>query len=204
MARGLDELGELRVKLGVPVTTDVHLPDQAESAAAVADLLQVPAFLCRQTDLLLACAATGRAVNVKKGQFMAPAEMRHVVAKLSEGGCTNIMLTERGTFFGYHRLVNDFIGLGDLMELGAPVCFDVTHSTQLPGAEATSTGGRPERAPLLARAAAAAGVHAIFLECHPQPERARSDASTMLRLDEVPTLIDQIARVSSLCRICRD
>src|SRR5690606_4724827 len=142
---GLDELRRIRETFDVPVTTDVHEPAQAEQAAAVADLLQVPAFLCRQTDLLLACAATGKAVNVKKGQFVSPAEMKHVIAKLVDGGCSQIMLTERGTFFGYHRLVNDFIGLGDMMELGPPVCFDVTHSTQLPGA-AAQTAGRPERA----------------------------------------------------------
>jgi len=178
LAEGLARLAELRDRLGVPVTTDIHEPGHAAPAADAVDLLQIPAFLCRQTDLLLAAAETGRPVNAKKGQFLSPAEMRHVLAKLAEGGCRRTMLTERGTFFGYHRLVNDFLGLGDLMELGAPVCFDVTHSTQLPGAEATATGGRPERGPLLARAAVAAGVAAIFLECHPDPPRATSDAST--------------------------
>lgn len=174
---GLEELARIREAFSVPVTADVHEPAQAEAAAAVVDLLQVPAFLCRQTDLLAACAATGKPVNVKKGQWVSPAEMKHVIAKLTESGCDQIMLTERGTFFGYHRLVNDFIGLGDLMALdtagGAPpVCFDATHSTQLPGA-GEQTAGRPERAPLLARAAVAAGVHAVFIECHPDPEAAR-------------------------------
>jgi len=156
--------------------------------AQTVDLIQVPAFLCRQTDLVAACAGAGKAVNVKKGQFMSPAEMKHVLAKLRHGGARQIMLTERGTFFGYHRLVNDFIGLGDLMQLGCPVCFDVTHSTQLPGAGETS-GGRPERAALLARAAVAAGVHAIFIECHPKPELALSDPATCQRLDSMAELL---------------
>jgi 2-dehydro-3-deoxyphosphooctonate aldolase (KDO 8-P synthase) len=192
---GLDELDRLRRQLGVPITTDVHRPEQAARVAEVVDLLQVPAFLSRQTDLLLACAATGRPVNVKKGQFLSPAEMRHVVAKLESGGCAQIMLTERGTFFGYHRLVNDFIGLGDLMELGRPVCFDITHSTQLPGAETQVTGGRPDRGPLLARAAVAAGVPAVFLECHPRPAEARSDASTAQPLEAMAPLLRTLAAI---------
>jgi len=195
MRGGLSELARLKADLGVPVTTDVHDAAQAAPAAEVADLLQVPAFLCRQTDLLLACAATGKPVNVKKGQFMAPVEMRHVISKLAEGGCADMILTERGTFFGYHRLVNDFVGIGDLMDLGPPVCFDVTHSTQLPGAAQTATAGRPDRAPLLARAAVAAGVHAIFLECHPDPSKALSDASTMLSLETMAELIESLAQI---------
>lgn len=197
---GLDELARLRDLLGVPVTTDVHQPEQAERAAQVADILQVPAFLCRQTDLLLACAQTGRAVNVKKGQFLSPAEMSHVVTKLQEGNCSRIMLTERGTFFGYHRLVNDFIGLGDLMDLGWPVCFDISHSTQLPGGGTSQTAGRPERAPLLSQAAVAAGVDAIFIECHPEPAKALSDASTMQALDAMPELLGRAARIHQAIR----
>ena len=192
---GLRELGRIRATFNVPVTTDVHEPAQAADAARVADLLQVPAFLCRQTDLLLACADTGKPVNVKKGQFVSPAEMRHVIAKLREGGCRDIMLTERGTFFGYHRLVNDFVGVGDLMELGQPVCFDVTHSTQLPGAGESSTGGRPDRAALLARAAVAAGVDAVFIECHPRPDQSSSDASTMQPLSIIPDLMKRLADI---------
>jgi 2-dehydro-3-deoxyphosphooctonate aldolase (KDO 8-P synthase) len=192
---GLAELARIRQAFNVPVTTDVHEPEQAALAADVADLLQVPAFLCRQTDLLRACATTGKPVNVKKGQFMAPAEMRHVISKLHEGGCRNVMLTERGTFFGYHRLVNDFIGLGDLMDLCQPVCFDVTHSTQLPGAAESSTAGRPDRAFLLARAAVAAGVHALFVECHPEPSRALSDAATMQPLSAMEDLLRQVSAV---------
>lgn len=203
LEKGLRWLGEIGAKLGVPVTTDIHEADQAEPAARVVDLLQIPAFLCRQTDLLLAAgqsaARHGRGVNVKKGQFLSPAEMAGPVKKLAEAGCENVMLTERGTFFGYHRLVNDFLGLGDLMELktaggSAPVCFDCTHSTQLPGS-GEQTGGRPDRAPLLALAATAAGVHALFIECHPEPAKSFSDASTVLALDSMPALLARVAAV---------
>ncbi|MCC6428880.1 MAG: 3-deoxy-8-phosphooctulonate synthase [Phycisphaerales bacterium] len=201
--RGLEWLSAIGRKLAVPVTTDIHDPDQAPQIAEVIDLIQIPAFLCRQTDLLVAAgeaaATRGRAVNVKKGQFMSPGEMSGAARKLAEAGCSNIMLTERGTFFGYGRLVNDFLGLGDLMELKAdggspPVCFDCTHSTQLPGA-GEQTGGRPDRAPLLARAAAAAGVHCLFIETHPEPAKAMSDASTMLPLATVPALIQKVADI---------
>ena len=197
---GLERLAKLRESLGVPVTTDVHEASQCQLVAQTVDMLQVPAFLCRQTDLLLAAADTGKPVNVKKGQFMSPAEMGHVVAKIREGGCRMIMLTERGTTFGYNRLVNDFMGIGDLMELEVPICFDATHSTQLPGAEGDRTGGRPERAPLLAKAAVAAGVSAVFIECHPEPAKALSDASTMLPLSSVPGLcktLDAIRRAAT-------
>jgi len=203
LERGLSWLERIGRELGVPVTTDIHDPEQAAPVARVADLVQIPAFLCRQTDLLSAAgkaaAANGRGVNVKKGQFMAPAEMIGAVRKLAEAGCDNTMLTERGTFFGYHRLVNDFIGLGDLMELPAPdgpppVCFDCTHSTQLPGA-GEQTGGRPERAPLLARAAVAAGVHALFVECHPEPAGSLSDAATQQPLDRLPALLASLASI---------
>jgi 2-dehydro-3-deoxyphosphooctonate aldolase (KDO 8-P synthase) len=205
MARGLAEIGSLREALGVPVTTDIHEVSQASEAARVVDVLQIPAFLCRQTDLLEAAATAaaehGCAVNIKKGQFLSPAEMAGPIGKVRAAGCREVMVTERGTFFGYHRLVNDFTGLGDLLEnassdspSGAPVCFDATHSTQLPGAS-TTTGGKPERAPLLAQAAVAAGVHAVFLECHPNPAEALSDAATMLRLEAVPELLARLARI---------
>jgi 2-dehydro-3-deoxyphosphooctonate aldolase (KDO 8-P synthase) len=200
LGSGLRELARLRADLGVPVTSDIHEPAQADDAARVLDLLQVPAFLCRQTDLLLAAAATGRAVNVKKGQFMAPAEMAHVVSKLVEGGCKHMLLTERGTFFGYHRLVNDFIGLGDLMDMGRPVCFDITHSTQLPGGAGATSGGRPDRARLLGLAAVAAGVDAVFIEAHPDPPRARSDPATTLSLEATAALLEDLARVASAVR----
>ena len=197
---GLERLAKLRESLGGPVTTDIHDASQCQAVAQVVDMLQVPAFLCRQTDLLLAAADTGKPVNVKKGQFMSPAEMGHVVAKVREGGCRMIMLTERGTTFGYNRLVNDFMGIGDLMDLEVPICFDATHSTQLPGAEGERTGGRPDRAPLLAKAAVAVGVSAIFIECHPEPAKALSDVSTMLPLSSVPQLLktlDAIRRAAN-------
>ncbi len=215
MEKGAEVLARVRDRLGVPATTDIHLPEHAAMVAGACDLIQIPAFLCRQTDLLQAAgeaaAKHGLGVNVKKGQFMSPREMNGCVRKLEESGCANVMLTERGTFFGYHRLVNDFIGLGELMELGEeagardsrasgshagapPVCFDVTHSTQLPGAGET-TGGKPRFAPLLARAATAAGVHALFIETHPEPARAQSDAATMVPLSEMARLLESVARI---------
>ncbi len=196
---GLSMLALVRDELGVPLTTDLHEPGQAQAVGEVVDLVQVPAFLCRQTDLLIAAAKTGKPVNVKKGQFMSPAEMSNVVAKLTEAGAANpgagIMLTERGTFFGYHRLVNDFAGLGDMMKLGWPVCFDVTHSTQQPGGEGQSTGGRPDTAPLLARCAVAAGVDCLFIETHPDPANAKSDAATMLPLEQMLSLLGELAHL---------
>ena len=196
MQEGLDALARIRDRYGVPVTTDIHEPDQAAAAAEVVDMLQVPAFLCRQTSLLAACGRTGKPVNIKKGQFLAPADMRHAAEKATDAGAGGILLTERGTFFGYQRLVNDFIGLGDLADLGWPVCFDVTHSTQLPGAGGTGggpvqTAGRPERADLLARAATAAGVNALFIEMHPEPARAKSDAATCQPLEAAANMIRQ-------------
>lgn len=198
LERGLEWIARIAADHRVPCTTDIHEPSHADPAARAVDILQIPAFLCRQTDLLVAAgraaAAHGRAVNVKKGQFLSPQEMAGPIRKLAEAGCENVMLTERGTFFGYNRLVNDFIGLGDMMDLSPPVCFDCTHSTQLPGT-GEQTGGRPERAPLLARAATAAGVHALFIECHPDPKRAMSDSSTMLKLAEVPALLSRVAAI---------
>ena len=194
---GLKLIAHVGQELGVPTTTDLHEPAQADWVAAAVDLVQVPAFLCRQTDLLVAAAGTGRPVNVKKGQFLSPAEMKNVVEKLVEAGGqrSGIMLTERGTFFGYNRLVNDFMGVGDLMDFGWPVCFDVTHSTQQPGGQGTASGGRPERAPLLARAAVAAGVDALFIETHPDPKSALSDAATMLALDTTLELLGNLAKL---------
>ncbi|MBX9737239.1 MAG: 3-deoxy-8-phosphooctulonate synthase [Phycisphaerales bacterium] len=202
LEQGTAWLAQISRELGVPCTTDIHEPHQAEPVARVVDLIQIPAFLCRQTDLLLAAgqAATkhNRAVNIKKGQFISPAEMRGATKKLAEAGCTNVMLTERGTFFGYGRLVNDFIGLGDMMDLGHPVCFDCTHSTQLPGPSGGAgeqTGGRPERAPLLARAAVAAGVHCLFIETHTEPKKSLSDAYTTLTLDVARGVIREAAAI---------
>lgn len=208
LEQGVAWLSEIGRRLGVPTTTDIHEPAQAAPVAKLVDLLQIPAFLCRQTDLLQAAAvaarAHSRAVNVKKGQFLAPRAMAGAVRKLTEAGCDRIILTERGTTFGYGRLVNDFLGLGDMMDLSTPggsppVCFDVTHSTQTP-AENDTTGGRPDRAPLLARAATAAGVHALFIETHPEPAKAMSDASTMLPLDTIPSLLAAIAKIHRATR----
>ncbi len=196
---GCDRIKAIGAALGVPTTTDIHEPGHAAHAATCVDILQIPAFLSRQTDLLAAAGATGRIVNVKKGQFMAPAEMKGAVEKTRAAGASGVMVTERGTFFGYHRLVTDFVGLGDLLEWGhgvnVPTCFDVTHSTQLPGAEGSGSGGRPERAPLLARAAVAAGVDSIFLECHPDPSKASSDRATSLPLGAVPALLESLAAI---------
>ncbi|MFM7261734.1 MAG: 3-deoxy-8-phosphooctulonate synthase [bacterium] len=199
LAKGLAMIAAMRERLGVPATTDIHDPAQAAPAAEAVDMLQIPAFLCRQTDLLAAAAATGRAVNVKKGQFMSVPEMRNALEKLREGGARRSMLTERGTFFGFNRLVNDFIGIGDMIELGrefgAPTCFDATHSMQLPGGDKTSTGGRPDRCAQVARAAVAVGVDAIFLECHPEPARSSSDAATIQPLTAVRPLLTSLVAV---------
>jgi 2-dehydro-3-deoxyphosphooctonate aldolase (KDO 8-P synthase) len=190
---GLRELARARSRLGVPVTTDVHAPEQAAVVADVVDLLQVPAFLCRQTDLLVACAATGRPVNVKKGQFLAPGDMRGILGKLAPG---RVILTERGTSFGYGDLVVDLRALPTMRALGAPVCFDATHSVQKPGAGATAadggptTGGDRRFAAGLARAAAAMGVDMIFAEVHDAPEEALSDGPNQLPLAELERFLD--------------
>ncbi len=199
LEKGLELLADVRGKLAVPVTTDIHESSQAAPVAQVIDLLQIPAFLCRQTDLLTAAAETGKPINVKKGQFLSPKEMQFVVDKLIQSGAqeAGIMLTERGSFFGYHRLVNDFVGVGDLLDLGWPVCFDVTHSTQRPGAGAT-TGGNPQRAPLLARCAVATGVQALFIETHPNPQAALSDAAAMLPLEVTLELLPRLVKLHQL------
>ncbi|MBN1361235.1 MAG: 3-deoxy-8-phosphooctulonate synthase [Sedimentisphaerales bacterium] len=189
LEEGLRILAAVRARTGLAVMTDVHETPQAAPVGEVVDCLQVPAFLCRQTDLLSACAATGKPVNVKKGQFVSPAEMRNVVAKLHECDNQQVLLTERGTFFGYNRLVNDMTAIDEMKRLGCPVVFDATHSTQQPGGLGAASGGRREMAPLLARAAVAAGANALFLEVHPEPEKAKSDAASMLPLDWLEGLI---------------
>lgn len=189
---GLRILAAVKEETGLPVTTDVHESYQAEKAGKVCDLLQVPAFLARQTDLLLACAATGRAVNVKKGQFMAPGDMRHVVKKLQAGGAKNVVLTERGTFFGYGRLVNDFTGLSKMQALGVPVVFDATHSVQEPGGLGGATGGNRELVEPLARAAIACGVDGLFLETHPDPDASPSDGPNMVPLADLEALLGRL------------
>lgn len=187
---GLAILARVQTDLGVPITTDVHHPDQAAAVASVADLLQVPAFLSRQTDLLVACAATGRPVNVKKGQFMAPDDMAQVLGKLAPG---KAILTERGTTFGYHTLVVDFRSLALMRALGAPVCFDCTHAVQSPGG-AASGGDRAAVAPL-ARAAAAVGIDALFAEVHDDPDSALSDGPSMVRLRDLERLLSDVLAI---------
>ncbi len=186
--KGLAILERVGRTLGVPVVSDIHVPDQAAPAGQVLDCLQIPAFLCRQTDLVVAAARTGKPVNIKKGQFVSPEEMRFAVAKAAEVGNEKILLCERGTFFGYGRLVNDFTGLS-VMRQWAPVVFDVTHSTQQPGAAGGTSGGNRHFAPLLARAAVAAGCDALFLEVHDDPANAHSDAATVWPVDRVEPLL---------------
>jgi 2-dehydro-3-deoxyphosphooctonate aldolase (KDO 8-P synthase) len=195
MERGLAMLQVVKSKLGIPVTTDIHLPEQAAPAAEVADLLQIPAFLCRQTDLLGAAAATGKPVNVKKGQFLAPWDMRNIVDKLEAFGASGILLTERGTTFGYNNLVVDMPGLQIMRELGRPVCFDATHSAQRPGARGASTGGARDTVPAMVRAAVAVGVDALFIEVHPDPDAALSDRETQWPLSDAEALLDQALRI---------
>lgn len=191
MEEGLRILQTVRERFGVPATTDVHLPDQAEAAAQAVDLLQVPAFLCRQSDLLEACARTGKPVNVKKGQFLAPHDCGNIVAKLRAFGASGAMLTERGTTFGYNALVVDMPGLETMASFDVPVCFDATHSAQRPGAGGTSSGGNRDAIPALTRAALAVGVNALFMEVHPDPDRALSDAATQWPLDRAEALLER-------------
>ncbi len=192
---GLRILDAVRRNTGLPVTTDIHECHQAAPAAEVCEVLQVPAFLARQTDLLEACGRTGRVVNVKKGQFMAPWDMRHVVAKLAEVGNRRVLLTERGSTFGYGMLVNDMRAIPWMQETGSPVIFDATHSVQKPGALGDRTGGIREMIPVLARSAVAAGCDGVFLETHPNPDRAPSDGPNMIPLDQLPDLIRLCQRV---------
>ncbi|MGB7157886.1 MAG: 3-deoxy-8-phosphooctulonate synthase [Tepidisphaeraceae bacterium] len=197
---GLVVLDRVKNALGVPVLTDIHEPEQAPIAAKVVDILQIPAFLARQTDLLVACGKTGRYVNIKKGQFMSPQEMGNAVEKVKSAGNDRILLTERGTFFGYNRLVNDFTGLPIMKSFGVPVCFDITHSTQQPAGLGNASGGNPQYSPMLARAAVAAGVDGLFLECHPDPKHAKSDAATMLDLADVEALLTSCKQIAEIRR----
>ncbi len=192
LERGLAMLDQVRRRTGLPITTDIHEPSQAAAAGEVCELLQIPAFLCRQTDLLLAAARTGRAVNVKKAQFLAPADMRNVVGKLLAGGCSQMLLCERGTMLGYGRLVNDFRALPQMQALGPPVVFDATHSVQEPGGLGNRTGGNREMVEPLARAAVAVGVDGLFFETHPDPERSPSDGPNMVPLDRMQETLERI------------
>lgn len=197
---GLRILEEVTHSLGLPTVTDIHLPDQAAPVAAVCQLLQIPAFLARQTDLLAAAAATGRPLNVKKGQFMAPGDMKYVLEKVTAGGSGGCLLCERGTFFGYGRLVNDMQSLPLMRSLGAPVVYDATHSVQQPGGLGGSTGGNRSMIEPLARAAVAAGADGLFLETHPDPDRSPSDGPNMIPLERLPGMLIRLKELSELVR----
>ena len=196
---GLAILGQVRDKLGVPVLSDVHEPAQAGPAGEVLDVLQVPAFLCRQTDLLLACGRAGKCINIKKGQFLAAEKMQFAVEKVRSTGNPNVLVTDRGTFFGYERLVNDMTGL-EVMRHFAPVVFDATHSVQYPGGAGNVTGGARQYIPLLARAAVAAGIDALFLEVHDDPDHAQSDAATVWPLEHLERLLRACVRIQAALR----
>ena len=198
MERGLEVLARIRDEFGCPVLTDVHLPDHCRPAAEACDVLQIPAFLSRQTDLLLAAGETGRAVNVKKGQFLAPWDMANVAAKVASTGNERILLCERGTSFGYNALVSDFRGLPVMEATGRPVVFDATHSVQQPGGEGGRSGGQREFAPLLARAACAVGVSALFIETHEAPDRAPSDGPNMIPVDRLGALVAELRAFDAL------
>jgi len=189
---GLGILADVKEATGLPVTTDIHESSQAQAVGEICDLIQIPAFLARQTDLLLAAAATGRPVHVKKGQFLAPWDMKYVLDKLESGGCSNILLGERGTFFGYGRLVNDMRSIPQMQALGVPVIFDATHSVQEPGGLGSVTGGNRAMVEPLARAAVAVGVDGLFFETHPAPDSAPSDGPNMIPLDQFPALLRRL------------
>ena len=191
---------EIREKLGLPVLTDVHEPAQCARVAQVVDVLQIPAFLCRQTDLLVAAAETGRAINVKKGQFLAPWDMTNVVAKLTGAGNANVLVTERGASFGYNALVSDMRALPILARIGAPVIFDATHSVQQPGAQGASSGGEREFVPVLARAAVAVGVAGVFIETHQDPDKAPSDGPNMIAIRELESLLQMLTQFDRLAK----
>ncbi len=201
MDEGLAILAEVRREVGVPVLTDVHTPEQVTAVAAVVDVLQTPAFLCRQTDFITAVAAAGKPVNIKKGQFLSPAEMQHVIAKATAGGNDQLLVTERGVSFGYNNLVVDMRALAIMRGFGYPVVFDATHSAQLPGGAGGASGGQREFVPALARAAVAVGVAAVFMEVHEDPDRARSDGPNSLRLADLPALL---ATLVALDRVAKE
>lgn len=194
-SEGLATLRRVREKFGVPVLTDVHSEEQVRAASEAVDVLQIPAFLCRQTDLIAAAVQSGRIVNIKKGQFLSPAEMGQVVRKAGESGGEKLLVTERGTTFGYNNLVTDMRSIPIMREFGCPVIFDATHSVQLPGGGGDKSAGQREFAPVLSRAAVAAGAHGVFIETHPNPERALSDGPNMIPLSEMRELLEKLLRV---------
>jgi len=198
LRNGLKILAAVRRQTGLAVMTDVHETSQVDPVAAVVDCLQIPAFLCRQTDLICACARSGKAINVKKGQFLSPAEMKNVVDKARACGCRDVLLTERGTFFGYNRLVNDMTAIEQMKQLGVPVLFDATHSTQQPGGLGDASAGQRQMAPVLAKAAVAAGANGLFLEVHPRPDKAKSDAACVMPIEWVPHLLSVCKEIFEL------
>jgi len=200
LAEGLRILAAIKSRHGVPILTDIHEPSQAQPSADVADVLQIPAFLCRQTDLLVAAARTGRIVNIKKGQFLAPDDMTHAIAKVTDAGNARVVITERGTSFGYHNLVVDMRSLPMMRRQGVPVVFDVTHSLQLPGGGGGVTAGQAEYIEPLASAGVAAGVDGVFLEVHADPARAKSDAQNALRLDLLEPLLRRLAAIDAIVK----
>jgi len=195
LSRGLEILAQIKAELGVKVLSDVHTIDEIRPAAEVLDILQIPAFLCRQTDFILEIARTGKPVNIKKGQFLAPWDMIHVAEKATSTGNSRLLITERGAMFGYNNLVVDFRGIKIIQDFGWPVIFDATHSVQLPGGAGTSSGGQREFAPLLARAAVAAGADGVFLEVHNDPDRALCDGPNSLKLDSLKVLLTQLQSI---------
>jgi 2-dehydro-3-deoxyphosphooctonate aldolase (KDO 8-P synthase) len=201
MAEGLDILAEVKARFGMPVLTDVHRPEQCAPAAEAVDVLQIPAFLCRQTDLLLAAGETGAAINVKKGQFLAPWDMQHVAAKIASTGNERIILCERGASFGYNTLVSDMRSLPIMAQTGYPVMFDATHSVQQPGGLGGSSGGQREFAPVLARAALSVGVSSVFIETHEDPDNAPSDGPNMIPLREMPALLARLKAFDTLAKL---
>jgi len=200
LEKALGIFAELRKKLGVAILTDVHEPDQCALVGEAVDVLQIPAFLCRQTDLLVAAAKTGRAVNVKKGQFLAPWDMANVVQKITSAGNRNVLVTERGVSFGYNTLVSDMRALPELAKTGAPVIFDATHSVQQPGGQGTTSGGEREFVPVLARAAVAVGVAGVFIETHQDPDRAPSDGPNMMPLKQMEPLLKRLMQFDALAK----
>lgn len=192
--KGLEMLQKIKKEFDVPIVTDIHMPEQAPIAAEIADVLQIPAFLCRQTDLLVAAAKTGKIVNIKKGQFLAPEQMKSLIKKVEDSGNSNILLTDRGTTFGYNNLVSDFRAIPIMQEFGCPVIFDATHSVQLPGAQGECSGGDRRFVPILAKSAVAAGANGLFFEVHPNPDKALCDGPNMIDLDDAEDLF----------KVCKD
>lgn len=197
---GLEALAQVREKFGVPVLTDVHSPEEAARAGQAVDVLQVPAFLCRQTDLIAAVAATGKPANIKKGQFLSPPEVGNIIAKFAEGGGSDLIITERGTTFGYNNLVVDMRGFAQIKAMGVPVCFDATHSVQLPGGGGTKSGGQREFVMPLSRSALAQGIAALFWEVHPKPEEALSDGPNMIPLADMPALLRELKALDNFVK----